>query len=109
MIQSMKILSHTKLAISQAKKYFRLGPKQSHLEYSGPYPTWKDAVHNSVGYASPTVLAKVSDATKKVLLGEAVFERDGTVFHVGRTESSLSRNLVPLLEREAKIIDFGGG
>jgi hypothetical protein len=46
----------------------------------GDYPTWAAAARVSHGYGNPSILAGVQEATRKVLRGEAKYERDQVLF-----------------------------
>lgn len=64
------------------KKFFKLFNLlgKNHLEFTGPYESWQEAVSNSSGYDSDIVIKKVKKATQQVLLSEKKYERDGTAF-----------------------------
>ena len=52
-------------SIHKVKKLF----KKNHLNFSGPFKSWDEAVINSSGYDSEIVLKKVSNAMREVLEG----------------------------------------
>ncbi|HRE79887.1 MAG TPA: methyltransferase, TIGR04325 family [Opitutaceae bacterium] len=80
--------------------------------FRGEFRTWSEAMSSSKGYADGAVLDRVVDATRQVITGQGLWDRDGHVFR----EKSLHR---PLLEAFQKVsaclgahftvIDFGGG
>jgi putative methyltransferase (TIGR04325 family) len=47
----------------------------------GDYPTWKAAARVTHGYGNPSILAAVHEATRKVVRGEAKYERDQVLFN----------------------------
>lgn len=79
--------------------------------WSGDYSSWKEAEGNCTGYDSKVILEQVKQAVKKVIRGEAAFERDGVVFekfvyspHLKSVLESIYRaNGSPLT-----VLDFGG-
>jgi putative methyltransferase (TIGR04325 family) len=81
------------------------------LRFSGPYAGWEAAAGRCGGYAAEAILARVADATQRVLAGEAAYERDGVLFD--RIEYSYP--LLALLLKAAgekagrlAVLDFGG-
>ncbi|MBN2143137.1 MAG: glycosyltransferase, partial [Candidatus Aureabacteria bacterium] len=48
--------------------------------WSGNYPSWEAALHDSKGYDSPDIFTKLKTASLKVKSGEAVYERDSVLF-----------------------------
>ena len=80
-------------------------------ELRGPYPDWQSALRDSTGYDNPAILDAVAAATRKVLSGEAVYERDSVVF----AEVHWPWPLLAALARQAacdsgelRVLDFGG-
>ena len=53
---------------------------KNHLQYEGPFETWREAKDKSIGYDSDVVLKKVQQAVINVLDGNYKYERDGTNF-----------------------------
>lgn len=81
------------------------------LRFVGGYHSWEQAERASSGYSHSDILKKVASATRKVLKGEAAFERDGFTF----AEADYSYPLVAMLMHAAlsnggnlDVIDFGG-
>jgi putative methyltransferase (TIGR04325 family) len=105
----MTLYANMKNMLARIERIVGFGSPRTHLEYSGPYSTWKTAQENSVGYESEIVLEKIYHSTKKVILGECAYERDGTTFQEKPLYSRLSFILGRLIENETKVIDFGGG
>tara|TARA_A100001011_G_C14143641_1_gene770865 strand:+ start:144 stop:896 length:753 start_codon:yes stop_codon:yes gene_type:complete len=92
------------------KKVFRkFRRKKNHLEYSGPYKNWEEAIMSSVGYSSNVVLNKVETATRNVLYGVSKYERDGTNFNQLPELNTLLKHLENLKPFNSKILDVGGG
>jgi putative methyltransferase (TIGR04325 family) len=87
----------------------RQWPKGIH--FSDHYRTWDDADDASTGYDLPSILKKVADASLKVKLGEAVYERDSVLFD--RIEYSwplLAALMWVAAENHGRlsVLDFGG-
>jgi putative methyltransferase (TIGR04325 family) len=80
------------------------------VTFSGDYSTWNDACKEAGGYDAADILNRVVMATRKVVAGEAVFERDSVLFD--RVEYSwplLASLLQAALETGSlQVIDFGG-
>ncbi|OUW74350.1 MAG: hypothetical protein CBD76_00325 [Pelagibacteraceae bacterium TMED216] len=83
--------------------------RKSHLEYSGPYSTWSEAVKDSTGYESKIILKKVSDSTLQVLNGLKAYERDGTSFDNKPEKNTLLEELETTNIYGKVIVDMGGG
>lgn len=83
----------------------------SAVRYSGPYASWQDAARRAIGYDSDIILERVVAATRKVVAGEAAFERDSVLFDEVEQPFQL---LAPLLRVAAEdgarlsVLDFGG-
>jgi putative methyltransferase (TIGR04325 family) len=80
------------------------------VTFSGDYPLWNDALADASGYDSPTIINRVVEATRRVVQGEAVFERDSVLFdHIEYSWPLLASLLQVALERGSlRVIDFGG-
>ena len=50
------------------------------IRFEEEYATWQDATENCTGYDAVGILEKVLEATLKVKIGEAVYERDLVLF-----------------------------
>lgn len=74
--------------------------------------SWEEALNSSNGFDNINILNQVIDATKKVISGEALYERDGLVFKVQEinwpllTAIYLARNFCK--DTKLNILDFGG-
>ena len=84
--------------------------KKSAWGYIGDYSTWQEAEKNAIGYDSPEIISKVLTATKKVLAGEAVFERDSMLFYTQEYNWDLVLALyrIALDKGRLHVLDFGG-
>ena len=84
--------------------------RKSAWSYSGDYASWQEARRNATGYDAPAIIAKVFDATEKVLAGEAVFERDSMVFHHREYHYPLLFALyrTAVATGRLHVLDFGG-
>ena len=80
----------------------------SSLPMQGTYLSFAAAMADSNGYDSPQVLQKVMHATRAVVEGHALYERDGTAFHF-RPNLPILKVLKSLINPQATIADFGGG
>ena len=87
----------------------RLG--QQSLRFEGGYTSWEAAERSSDGYSQAHILRRVAHATRRVLAGEAAYDRDGFVFE----NVDYSYPLVAMLMHAAlsnsgklNVIDFGG-
>ena len=80
----------------------------SRLPMNGPYGSYGDALADASGYDTPLVAQQVEDATRAVLEGRAVYERDGTSFPC-RPELAIHGVLRQVVTPQATIADFGGG
>lgn len=80
--------------------------------YSGDYKEWNDAAAACEGYDDETIMNKVIDANKKVLNGEAVWERDGCLFYQVRYVYSICafilRCAVKNRNMGVRVLDIGG-
>lgn len=81
------------------------------LRFSGRYGSWQDAVRASQGYDAAAILERVAAATRKVVAGEARYERDSVLFN----DRVYPFEILCVLLREAMlehgkldVLDFGG-
>lgn len=79
----------------------------------GDYENWNDAYKECEGgYAGKNILEQVISATKKVLDGEAVWERDGYLFYeqkyVYRICAAILRCAIQNNNKGVRILDVGG-
>lgn len=80
------------------------------LEWTGDYPSWQQALADSKAYDSDEIFRKTLDATRKVVAGEAAYERDSYLFdHIAYTWSLLSALLLAhAQDGRLDVLDFGG-
>jgi putative methyltransferase (TIGR04325 family) len=79
--------------------------------FKGPYSDWERATADAQGYDAAEVLNRVGDAARKVLRGEAPYERDGMLFdHVEYSFPVLSTLLLAAArhQRNLTVLDIGG-
>jgi putative methyltransferase (TIGR04325 family) len=81
------------------------------ISFSGIYLDWNTASEHADGYATENILERATAATKKVISGEAKFDRDGVTFN----DNSYPFPVIALLLRAASenngtltVLDFGG-
>lgn len=80
------------------------------IRLSGDYASWSAAKADATGYDSDEILNRVVAATRKVVSGEARFERDSVAFDQVEYSWPLLACLlqVALERRSLRVIDFGG-
>jgi putative methyltransferase (TIGR04325 family) len=80
------------------------------LSFAGDYTSWDAANLHASGYEAEEILRRVATATRKVVAGEAVYERDSVLFdHVEYAWPLLASLLQVALESKSlRVIDFGG-
>lgn len=104
-----------KLYNNKEKKVFYKLPSNKvyddRIQYIGNYKNWGDAQNDSGGYDSEQIFKKVVEASKKVVNGECVYERDSVLFY----KKEYSFNIItPIImcasvnNSEVNVIDFGG-
>lgn len=78
--------------------------------FRGNYPTWAAARAASAGYDDAPILDRVVLATREVRAGRALWERDGTLFHVPEINEPLLKALTACAKRgdRFEVVDFGG-
>ena len=81
------------------------------LRFSSCPGGWDEAVRRSGGYSDPNIIDRVAEATRAVVAGRAVYERDSVLFH----DSEFPFPVLAALLRAAAlnggrlhVIDFGG-
>lgn len=82
---------------------------KNHLQYEGPFETWREAKDKSIGYESDVVLKKVQQAVINVLDGSYKYERDGTNFESLPPKNTLIDELNKEFFKNQTILDIGGG
>lgn len=72
---------------------------------------WAEAIEQSSGYATDLIVQRVATATREVVAGRALFERDSVLFH----EPEYRYPVIAALMRSAalnggrlEVVDFGG-
>jgi putative methyltransferase (TIGR04325 family) len=86
---------------------------KSHVgtRFSGDYPSWAAASADSRGYDAPAIAARVAEATRKLVRGEAAFERDSILFDEPDYPWPLLTCLLYVAARREGtlgVVDFGG-
>lgn len=90
--------------------YFLPSYKSKDFYFMGKYGTWEEAEKHANGYNEQSILDNVYNATKKVISGEAAYERDSVLFY----EKSYNYRILFLIallgtrQPEVNILDFGG-
>lgn len=100
-----------KIVPSSVFKLYRKIFKKPEYGYFGDYKQWKDALVDSGGYDDDVILDKVKSASLKVASGDAVYERDSSLFY----KEDYNWPLVGILSyirshksHDIDVIDFGG-
>lgn len=90
--------------------WLRRATSRMPVVFHGNYSTWSEACEEAEGYDAREILNRVVSATRKVVAGEAVFERDSVLFdHVEYSWPLLASLLQVALEAGSlRVIDFGG-
>jgi putative methyltransferase (TIGR04325 family) len=81
------------------------------IRFEGGFETWDDAAARCTGYDAAEILAKVLDATLKVMSGAAAFERDSVVFDKADHAWPVLAGLNWAAARNGgrlNVLDFGG-
>ena len=73
----------------------------------GLYASYENTLADANGYSSSIVIEQVEEATRAVLEGRAVYERDGKVFQ-SRPELAINKALEKIIVHNCRIADFGG-
>lgn len=75
------------------------------------FRSWDDAKANANGYDDDLIIEKVTKATRLVVNGQAIYERDSIVFDKIQYSWPLlaSLMLVAATNDDLRVIDFGGG
>jgi putative methyltransferase (TIGR04325 family) len=79
--------------------------------FRGDYATWAAAQAASGGYADGAILDRILSATLAVVRGQAVFERDGVLFHEPEPDAPLLQALEEVRRSTGgglRVLDFGG-
>ncbi|TGL16502.1 methyltransferase, TIGR04325 family [Leptospira yanagawae] len=79
--------------------------------FRGNFDTWEMALASSSGYDSEQILDKVVEATREVVSGKAVFERDSVLFYkkdYSPVFLSMLYYVISRVENNLFVMDFGG-
>lgn len=79
--------------------------------WHGSYTSWEEALNNSEGYDSGSILEKVKVSLRKVKAGEAAYERDSVTFEKLEAQPEITRSLKKIAEEHGnklRVTDFGG-
>jgi putative methyltransferase (TIGR04325 family) len=81
------------------------------IRFTGTYSSWSEAAADATGYSADSILSQAIVATRKVISGEAKFQRDGVTF----SDALYPFPLISALLRaavenngELTVLDFGG-
>lgn len=80
-------------------------------DITGSYRTWEGAREDSTGYDAPIILERTKETMKKVISGEAVYERDSVLFPEVQYSYPLLAGLMWVAAKYRGILhvlDFGG-
>ncbi len=94
-------------AITRAIQHLRYPP----IHFEGSFADWEEVTSQCNGYDNKLILAKVLEATQKVIAGEAAYERDSVLFDEFSYEWSLLAGLMLGAARNSgslSVLDFGG-
>lgn len=89
----------------------RLLPKRPAYGFLGQYANWQEASTAATGYDDVRILEKTKKAVKKVLDGNAAFERDSIAFKVPERNETLMRAIGEAHSSHPEsltVVDFGG-
>lgn len=79
--------------------------------FEGDYETWESALKNTGGYNQHSILQKSIDATRRVINGEAAYERDTVTFQRHAYSHPLLACLLYVAScnmGQLRVMDFGG-
>ncbi len=88
-----------------------LTPPQDRLRFDGDYATWDAASAECGGYAATNILETTRNAMRKIVSGEAVYERDSVLMDIPEYPFSTIAGLLPAAARQQgklTVLDFGG-
>lgn len=81
------------------------------LQFIGNYESWAEAQAKACGYEAPHIFEKTRESMRKIVSGEAVFERDSFLMDVPEYPfSTISGLLLAATQSNGKfnVLDFGG-
>lgn len=79
--------------------------------WHGDFKSWQQASSLCTGYNSDIILERVKDASFKVKIGEAAYERDSVIFHNYEFSYPVLSTLLSIAVRNGgklNVVDFGG-
>lgn len=87
-----------------------LRPVPQVVTFEGDYPSWQEALAEATGYDSDEILRRVAASTRKILRGEARFERDSVCFDHIEYAWPMLASLMLVASRcgSLRVIDIGG-
>lgn len=92
--------------------YLLYDERISGIRYLGDYVSWQDASAECRGYDDSAILDKVIQASKKVIDGEAVWERDSFLFYQEKYVYKLCAAILRCALRNnnqgVRVLDIGG-
>jgi len=83
----------------------------SKIDFIGDFKSWDEARSRASGYDSPAIVEKTLQAVRKVVNGEAAFERDSVAFEKLEHPFALLAGLLRAAacsEGRLSVLDFGG-
>lgn len=92
--------------------YLLYDERISGIRYLGDYVSWQDAASECRGYDDSAILDKVIQASKKIIDGEAVWERDSFLFYQEKYVYKLCASILRCALRNnnqgVRVLDIGG-
>lgn len=82
------------------------------ITYKGPYSNWNQAALAADGYDGAQILARVAEATRRVLSGDADYEQDGVEMQGSPPPGHALPSLLlaaAIDHGRLSVLDFGGG
>lgn len=79
--------------------------------WKGDYPSFESAKEECKGYDEEHILSRIADTTKKVISGEAAYERDGILYDKINVNYQLLSALLWVSGKnngKLTVVDFGG-
>lgn len=108
----IKLLYGKKYTIKKKIKNVLKKKSKQNYGWNGSYSSWDEAKLLSEGYQKKSIAEICFEATRKVINGDAIFDRDGVAFHNEEFNWPLITNLLLVgTEKNNSIVicDFGGG
>ena len=80
------------------------------VRFGGEFPSWDAAQAQTTGYDAQAITERLLDATRRVVAGEAIYERDSVLFdHIEYSWPALASLLLVAQQRGSlRVVDFGG-